>query len=341
MRRAPAIWFPTIRTGTGTDVYTERLVNGLHQRGIRAEISWLPLRAEFAPWTVDVPRAPTWASIVHVNTWLHTRFLPFGIPIIATVHHAVHHPDAQAYKGIAQTFYHREWIAPNERRILHSAANVVAVSEFVAESTRLTLSNVPMQVIHNGVDINAFCPPVSPREPQKPFRLLYVGSWIARKGVDLLPKILRELGEDFELHYTGGRATSREKHRMPPNMKDVGRLDSPLAVAAAMRSADALLLPSLSEGHPLVAIEAMACGLPVIGTHGTSIAEAVSDGKTGILCARNDASAFAEAARKLRADKTQYNTLTRTARNEAEERFSERQMLDAYLRLYEKIALYS
>lgn len=39
----PAIWFPTVRTGTGTDVFTERLIAGLNERGIRAEITWLSI----------------------------------------------------------------------------------------------------------------------------------------------------------------------------------------------------------------------------------------------------------------------------------------------------------
>ncbi|MCQ4974462.1 hypothetical protein NE662_09525, partial [Bifidobacterium pseudocatenulatum] len=64
----PAIWFPAIRTGTGTDVFTQRLVEGLVAIGIRAEITWLPLRAEYLPWTVAVPQPPNWATIVHVNT---------------------------------------------------------------------------------------------------------------------------------------------------------------------------------------------------------------------------------------------------------------------------------
>src|SRR5690606_12752098 len=40
----PAVWFPTVRAGTGSDVFTERLVQGLAERGVRAEITWLPLR---------------------------------------------------------------------------------------------------------------------------------------------------------------------------------------------------------------------------------------------------------------------------------------------------------
>lgn len=47
-----AVWFPAVRSYSGADVFTERLCAGLNARGIRAEISWLPLRAEYAPWSV-------------------------------------------------------------------------------------------------------------------------------------------------------------------------------------------------------------------------------------------------------------------------------------------------
>lgn len=58
MSKQPSIWFPTVKTNTGTDVFTERLADGLNKQGIRAEITWLPLRAEYAPWTVPVPPPP-------------------------------------------------------------------------------------------------------------------------------------------------------------------------------------------------------------------------------------------------------------------------------------------
>ena len=88
----PAIWFPAVRTGTGTDVFTERLVAGLIARGIRAEITWLPLRAEYAPWSVAIPQPPAWATVCHINTWLHPRFIPARLPVVATLHHAIHDP---------------------------------------------------------------------------------------------------------------------------------------------------------------------------------------------------------------------------------------------------------
>jgi glycosyltransferase involved in cell wall biosynthesis len=333
--REPAVWFPTVRTGTGTDVFTERLVAGLRQRGIRAEITWLPLRAEYAPWTVHVPEPPAWATIAHVNTWLHPRFLPKHLPIVATIHHSVHDPDAKAYKGFARAAYHRWWIAPNERRVLRRADRVVAVSHFVAEATKRTLLDVPIQVIHNGVDTDKFRPGNRQRRSGEPFRLLYVGSWMARKGVDLLAPIMRELGEGFELRYTGGAVAERHKQEMPANMHDIGRLESDEAVIAAMQDSDALLFPSRSEGFGLVAAEAMACGLPVIATRGSSLTEVVEDGSTGLLVDRDATRKFAAAARALADKPAMRDALSRQATAQAFSRFSRARMLDDYCRIYQ------
>ena len=138
MNKKLAVWFPAVRTNTGTDVFTERLVEGLNKQGIRAEITWLPLRAEYAPWTVPVPNPPQWATIVHVSTWLHFRFLPRQLPVIATLHHSIHDPALRPYKGFARAAYHRWWIAPNERRVMQRANLVAAVSQFAADIARKT-----------------------------------------------------------------------------------------------------------------------------------------------------------------------------------------------------------
>ncbi|MDR2186562.1 MAG: glycosyltransferase family 4 protein [Azonexus sp.] len=334
MSQEPAVWFPAIRVETGTDVFTERLAEGLRQRGLRAEITWLPRRAEYAPWTVSAPQAPAWANITHVNTWLRPRFWPRHLPIMATIHHAAHHPDARVYKGVARALYHGRWIAPNERRVLRRADQVVAVSQFVADTARQTLLDVPMQVIYNGVDIEVFRPGGERGRAGKPFRLLYVGGWKKMKGVDLLAPIMRELGDGFVLRYTGGSDPVADKLQMPPNMRDLGRLSGDAAVAAAMQDADALLFPSRSEGFGLVAAEAMASGLPVIATSGSSLTEVVDDGVTGLLCPQGDAQAFASAARALATDATRYARLSEAARRRVELRFSTQAMLDGYIHAY-------
>jgi len=329
----PAVWFPTVRSGTGTLVFTERLVAGVRKRGIRAEITWLPLRAEYAPWAVRVAKPPEWATVAHVNTWLHPRFLPVGLPVVATLHHSIHHRDLKPYKGRLRGLYHRLWIRSVERRTLRRASAVTAVSHFVADTARHTLLDCPMRVIYNGVDTERFRPPAR-RSSHKPFRLLYVGSWISRKGVDLLAPIMRELGEGFELYYTGGPAAERSKKGMPPNMHDISRLRGDGAVIAAMQDADAFLFPSRSEGLPLVVIEAMACGMPAITTRGSSLVEVVEGGVGGVLCRRDDVLAFAKAARDVAGNTALYEQLRYQARTIACSKFSEDAMIDDYVKCY-------
>lgn len=336
-RKPAAVWFPTVRTGTGTDVSTKRLAAGLRERGLRAEITWLPLRAEYAPWTVPVPKPPAWANLAYVNTWLHSRFLPKDLPIVAGLRHSVHDPVARPYKGAARAAYHRRWIAPNERRVMRRAARVIAVSHFAADTGRKTLVDVPIDVIYNGIDTTLFRPGTRQRQPGKPFRLLYVGSWMARKGVDLLAPIMRELGAGFELHYTGGPAATQDKHLMPANMRDIGRLGGEDAVLGAMQNADALLFPSRSEGFGLVAAEAMACGLPVIATRGSSLTEVIEDGVTGTLCPDGDVPAFAAACRSLARDPQTHDRQSRAGRQRVIDRFGYAGMIDGYIAIYEKL----
>ncbi len=333
MSTSPAVWFPAVRTNTGADVFTERLCQELNARDIRAQITWLPHRAEYLPWTVPIPLPPEWANIVHVNTWLHSRFIPRELPVVATLHHSVHNPALQPYKGWLRMAYHRFWIAPNERRIMRRARKVVAVSQFAASMARKTLCNVPMDVIYNGIDTSLFHPASDAVAPHQPFQLLYVGGWKDLKGVDLLEPIMRELGGGVVLYYTGGSGAERDKLRLPSNMIDVGRLSGD-RVVEAMQQADALLFPSRSEGFGLVAAEAMACGLPVVATRGSSLAEIVMDGKTGILCMQDDVSAFASAIRRLASDVAQWQMMSKKSVEHACTLFSGQVAINAYRDAY-------
>lgn len=333
MNSEPAVWLPAVRVGTGADVFTRRLCEGLNVRGIRAEVTWLPHRAEYLPWTVPIPRPPVWANVVLVNTWLHPRFIPRGLPVLATLHHSVHDPALRPYKGTLRAAYHYFWIAPIERRVLRRAQKVVAVSRFAADMARKTLCEMPMEIVPNGIDISRFRPAEGRPGPHHPFRLLYVGGWMARKGVDLFAPIMRELGDGFVLHYTGGQAAEKDKPAMPANMHDIGRQQSDEAVITAMQNADVLLFPSRSEGFGLVAAEAMACGLPVIATHGSSLVEVVDDGLTGVLCQKDHVSEFVTAIRYLQGNPQRTCAMGDASRRRAEALFGIEEMLDAYISL--------
>lgn len=328
----PAVWFPAIRCGSGADVFTERLCRALNEQGIRAEITWLPHRAEYVPWSVPVPKPPAWANVVHINSWLPPRFVPAGIPVVATVHSCVHDPALLPYKGQLQALYHKHWIHPIEAANLKRADCIIAVSHYTAAQVETSFGVHDIQVIHNGIDCQMFTP-ITRNAPNRPFRLLYVGNWSARKGVDLLAPIMERLGDDFILQYTADRNGAHRRFRPPSNSVCLGRLTGK-SLVRAYQEADALLFPSRLEGLPLVPLEAMACGLPVIAMQGTSVEEVVAHGKTGMLCPRDDIHAFADAARCMAMDRQLHREYGHEARREIMARFQDSMMVDAYVRAY-------
>jgi glycosyltransferase involved in cell wall biosynthesis len=145
---------------------------------------------------------------------------------------------------------------------------------------------------------------------------------------------MENLGNGFELRYTGGAEANSASQKLPANAIDIGRLSSESDVAEAMQQADALIFPSRSEGFGLVAAEAMACGLPVIATRGSSLPEVVEDGVSGILCNKDNVANFSDAARKLAANPELYKYMAKAARMRAINLFSSQGMVDAYVKIY-------
>ncbi len=326
---------PVVRCGTGTDVFTWTLARELVARGIRCAVAWLPHRSEYAPWSVRVPDPPPWANIVHINSWLHPRFLPARLPCVATVHLPLHRPGDRRDMGRLQRLYHAVWIRGVERRVLRQAGAVVAVSRDTAEAARVAERVHRVHVIYNGIDLAGPLRPVPRDEPNRPFRLLYVGSLSRRKGADMLPDIMNRLGSAYELVYTAPARGSLPM--LPPNCRAIPRVPGPEALATLYQSADALLFPSRREGAPLAVLEAMACGLPVIASRASSLPEIVEHRRSGLLCMPDDPGAFAGAARELAAAVHTWRSMREEARNRVERHFSLERMVDAYIAVYREV----
>lgn len=141
-------------------------------------------------------------------------------------------------------------------------------------------------------------------------RLLFIGRLVHRKGAPILLEAFSRLRAercDLVLDVAGEGPQRRDLERLVEErgLADVVRflvLLDEAGVAKALQAADLLVVPSLSEGLPVVIMEAMASGVPVVASRVDGIPELVRDGETGLLVPPSDPDALADAIARLMAD---------------------------------------
>jgi glycosyltransferase involved in cell wall biosynthesis len=101
--------------------------------------------------------------------------------------------------------------------------------------------------------------------------------------------------------------------------------------------ADVLALPSHSEGSPLVLLEAMAAGVPVVATAVGGVPEVATDGETALLVPPHDPSAIANALARVLSDATLARSLAERAAAHVAERFSPEARARALVRIYDAL----
>jgi glycosyltransferase involved in cell wall biosynthesis len=159
----------------------------------------------------------------------------------------------------------------------------------------------------------------APDNPAGPF--LYAGRLAAQKAVDVLIDAIA-LVPDARLDIVGegperAALERRAADVAPAQIRFVGYLDR-AGVARAMAAARAVVLPSRwYENQPMVILEAMALGLPVIGTDLGGIPEQLGNGETGLLVGPDDPQALAAAMQQLLTDPAAARTMGDAARQRA------------------------
>ncbi len=223
-----------------------------------------------------------------------------GAGLVVTLHGG----DVSKQKNWRHTLLAARW--PD---LVREAVTFVCVSEAVAEIA--LARGVPARkllVLPIGTEI-----PVSPPS-RHPAHYLFVGRFVEKKGLMVLADAMRRLrasGNTTKLVCVGDgpmRPALAALANDIPGIELTGWLP-PGAVAARMRDAVALIVPSIvaadgdAEGLPSVIPEAMAQACPVIASAQGGMAEAITDGITGLLSAPNDADALADAMRRLSDDR--------------------------------------
>ncbi|MFT3731277.1 MAG: glycosyltransferase [Hyphomicrobium sp.] len=187
------------------------------------------------------------------------------------------------------------------------AAFVVAISSYGRSQLFRLLPKERwpnVHVVHCGIDCAFYESHATP--PSDTRRLVCVGRLTEQKGQLLLVEAarkLRENGIDFDLVLVGDGDMRSEiealiaRYELTAHVRITGWMSSE-QVRAEILSARALVLPSFAEGLPVVLMEAMALGRPVISTYIAGIPELVRDDVDGWLAPAGDVDALTEAMRK-------------------------------------------
>jgi len=177
---------------------------------------------------------------------------------------------------------------------------VLAPSEGLAQKLRnIGIHRARHQPL--GVDTSLFSPAWRDGElrarlalPQNARLLIYAGRLAKEKNLPLLISAVEKLGPPYHLLIVGGGTTiPSSKHVSCIHFQQDAR-----TLAALMASCDVLVHPGPQETFGLVVLEAMACGLPVVGMASGGVAELVDD-KTGILVAPGSADELAQGIRHV------------------------------------------
>lgn len=190
-------------------------------------------------------------------------------------------------------------------------------------------------VIPNAVDVELFQPRKAPAGSKRSLKVGFAGQWSAGKGlpelldawteikasfrnVDLLlaggPGLWKREGEPPGTRESDARVRDMERRHL---LRSVGVIPRP-QMPQFWNSVDIAAVPSLSEAFGLVALEALACGVPVIASAVGGLREIVTDGQCGLLVPPGDAAALARALRTLLTDEPLRARLSASARLRAQ-----------------------
>jgi L-malate glycosyltransferase len=212
--------------------------------------------------------------------------------------------------------------------------------------TRSGINGDRMTYIPNGVDLERWPARAATPRTESPPLVVCVARFVPRKRQqDLVVAAakLREKGITCRVCFAGDGPTLGDVRALSNRLGGEGAVDflgslDETRVRELLNRADIACLPSQSEGMAGTVLEAMATGLPVLGTDVNGIRELVTDGETGVLVPPGRPDLLAEALSRLLADPELRVQLGERGRQRAETEFSFDRMIDAKARLYRSVS---
>jgi glycosyltransferase involved in cell wall biosynthesis len=274
------------------------------------------------------------------------RELPRGLPMVWTLHDMNSFTGGCHYDEACGKFHRccgecpqlgssnpgdlssQVWLRKREAFSSHGGRNVrlVTPSRWLADEAAKSslLSGRTLTVIPYGVDTECFQP--RDRElarqkygiPMEAKTILFVADSTGekRKGLRILLKAIAGL-ESSEEYFSVVIGHEVDDQILSKRCKVIDFLDDETALSFVYSAADVFVIPSLQDNLPNTAIEALACGIPTIGSSVGGIPELVRDGQTGILVSPMDAVALREAITALLKDRERLASMAKESRRVA------------------------
>ena len=215
-------------------------------------------------------------------------------------------------------FLFRAYMPLMLRLVLRGAATVVAFTDeqrsFVAAEFGVDPARIA--VVPNGVDDTFLC--ADQRLLHSKPRLLFVGRLVVQKNLLLFLRALDGVSEQFETTLVGEGELEADLKEAVDDLRLQNVRFHGLAQGAELRElyrkADVFVLPSAWEGMPLVLLEALAMGLPIVATDIPGNRDVVAHGQNGVLVPPGDPSALRQALLSVTGDLERYRRMSETSR---------------------------
>ena len=232
-----------------------------------------------------------------------------------------------------------------ERRYLRRTRAMIFVSRWVRDRTisRYRVSPPLSAVVPNAIDTERLVPSgaVAGGTSEGP-RLLFAGRLLALKGIDTLLRAMTRVEPQVRLTLAGPgdqgpwKALSRDLELPAERVEFLGRVPYP-EMPDLYRAVDAVVLPSFTESCPLVALEAMACGTPIIAADVGGVSEVVRDGETGWLFPPGEVDELVSRIHTVLSDPTRARQVSANARAWVEANATIPRMADRVFDVYERL----
>lgn len=210
--------------------------------------------------------------------------------------------------------------------IIKKADIITAISNYLAEYARRVNPGADIRVIPNGVDLQKF-KVKSLKSKVDGQTIITVSRLVSKNGLgDLIDAFHKLQTANCRLLIIGGGLLEESLKLKVKNLKLEDKVSIVGEVAHDnlpnyLQEADVFVRPSLSEGLGTAFLEAMACGLPVIGTAQGGIVDFLEDKKTGLFCKAGDPQDIAEKIDLLLRDQNLRESIIANARKVIEEKY--------------------